>query len=93
MPLYDYFCEENGVTLEVVHGMSQRFETWGQLCEYAKAELGDTPADTPVQRLIGGGSAVNAPVTPSKSLRSYGQASTSLKNTPAMAAPPRTGKF
>ncbi|MEC9248527.1 MAG: zinc ribbon domain-containing protein [Pseudomonadota bacterium] len=93
MPLYDYYCEKNGITMEVVHGMSLRFETWGQLCEHANLDLGDTPPDAPVERLVGGGSAVNAPVTPSKALKSYGKASTSLKNTPAMAAPPRTSKF
>ena len=93
MPLYDYYCEANDRTIEVVHGMSQRFETWGELCGYANLDLGDTPPESSVERLVGGGSAVNAPVTPSKALKSYGKASTNLKNTPAMAAPMRSGKF
>ena len=45
MPMYDYHCEANGRTVEVVHGMSTRFETWGELCAYARLERGDTPAE------------------------------------------------
>ena len=55
MPLYDYYCERNGETIEIVHRMSLRFETWGQLCEYAKLDLGGTSPDEPVERLVGGG--------------------------------------
>lgn len=89
MPMYDYHCEANGRTVEVVHGMSTRFETWGELCAYARLERGDTPADAPVRRLIGGGSAVNAPVTPSKQSKAWGEQSKSIHNGP-MAAPMRT---
>lgn len=89
MPMYDYHCEANGRTVEVVHGMSMRLETWGDLCEYARLDLGDTPADSPIKRLVGGGSATNAPVTPSKQSKRWGEESKSLKHGP-MAAPPRT---
>jgi len=92
MPLYDYHCEANGRTVEVVHGMSTRLTTWGELCEQARIELGDTPADAPVRRLVGGGSAVNAPVTPSKQAKRWGEESKSLKHGP-MAAPPRKGSW
>lgn len=92
MPLYDYHCPSNGQTIEVVHGISKRFETWGELCEYAKLELGDTPADSPVQRLVGSGSATNMAATTSKQLKAHGEASKSLKHGP-MAAPMRTTKF
>ena len=60
MPLYDYHCEANGVMVEVHHSMSLTVKTWGDLCEAAKMELGDTPPDTPVKRLVGSGSALNA---------------------------------
>jgi len=89
MPMYDYQCEANGRTVEVVHSMSKRLETWGELCELAGLECGDTPLDAPVQRLIGGGSAVNSPVTPSKVNKAWGEKSKSIHHGP-MAAPPRT---
>jgi hypothetical protein len=89
MPMYDYHCEANGRTVEVVHSMSKRLETWGELCALAGLERGDTPADAPVQRLVGGGSAVNAPVTPSKVNKAWGEKSKSIHHGP-MAAPPRT---
>jgi hypothetical protein len=88
MPMYDYHCEANGRTVEVVHGMSRRFETWGELCEYAKLEPGATPLDAPVKRLVGGGSVTNSAVTPSKLSKRWGEESKSLKHGP-MAAPPR----
>lgn len=52
MALYDYFCEANDRTVEVRHGMSQSVKTWGELCEVAGLESGDTPADAPVRRLM-----------------------------------------
>jgi hypothetical protein len=53
MALYDYYCETNGRTIEVRHGMTTSIDTWGELCEKARIEPGDTPADAPVRRLIG----------------------------------------
>lgn len=55
MPSYDYRCDENGKVVEVHHKMSEKLKTWGEVCEMAGIELGDTPADTPVVRLISGG--------------------------------------
>lgn len=52
MPVYDYFCPSNNQKLEVSHSMSQEVATWGQLCEIAKCEPGETPADAPVRRLL-----------------------------------------
>jgi hypothetical protein len=63
MPLYEYLCEANGEVIEAVHGMSIRFETWGELCEFMSHPLGDTPAETPIKRLVGKGSWTNSPVT------------------------------
>ena len=59
MPLYDYHCESNGIVIEVHHSMSESIKTWGELCEQSKHPIGDTPADTPVARLVGSGSSLN----------------------------------
>ena len=60
MPSYDYRCEQNGQVVEVVHKMSEKLTTWGEVCEKANLELGDTPADTPVVRLITGGNVISS---------------------------------
>ena len=52
MPYYEYRCPENGRTLEVRHAMSQRLLTWGELAENAGIEVGDTPSEAPVERLL-----------------------------------------
>ena len=53
MALYDYYCEVNGSTVEVRHGMDEMLHTWGELCETAGVESGDTPPDAPVVRKMG----------------------------------------
>jgi hypothetical protein len=55
MPSYDYRCEANGRVVEVRHSMSEKLVSWGELCEQAGIEPGDTPLDSPVTRLITGG--------------------------------------
>jgi len=52
MAYYDYFCDANGQTVEVRHGMSESVETWGELCERAGLEPGATPVDSPVARKL-----------------------------------------
>ena len=52
MPTYDYFCPTNNQKVEVQHSINERIVTWGELCKLAKRDAGDTPLDTPVQRLI-----------------------------------------
>lgn len=52
MPIYEYRCGTNDTTLEVSHAMSTTVENWGQLCELAGIEPGQTPAGTPVDKLI-----------------------------------------
>ena len=32
--------------------MSEKLESWGEVAEQAKVELGDTPPDAPVERLL-----------------------------------------
>jgi hypothetical protein len=58
MPRYDYHCEVNQQVVEVKHTMDEEIQTWGELCERAGLSLGDTPASTPVRRLITGGHVV-----------------------------------
>lgn len=60
MPTYDYMCEANGRVVEVKHRMSERLTTWGELCALAGLEPGETPAQSPVQRLATGGQVVKS---------------------------------
>ena len=60
MPSYDYRCEQNGRVVEVSHKMSEKLTTWGEVCEKASLEPGDTPSDTPVVRLITGGNVISS---------------------------------
>lgn len=52
MPIYDYLCEENNQTIEVLQRMNDTIKTWGELCDKAGIEPGDTPIDSPVARVI-----------------------------------------
>lgn len=52
MPYYEYHCAANGRTIEVRHGMSETMRSWGEVTRRAGLDLGDTPPDTPVRRLI-----------------------------------------
>ena len=60
MPTYDYRCDANGKVLEVSHRMSDTLSTWGELCERAGVDAGETPVDSPVHRLATGGSIVSS---------------------------------
>lgn len=55
MPTYEYFCPDNGREVTVLHAMSVRANTRGELCAMAELEVRATPRDTPVQRKIGAG--------------------------------------
>ncbi len=59
MPTYDYFCESNGVRLEVRHKMDETVATWSDLCRLAGIEPGDTPLQSPVKKLITAAALVN----------------------------------
>ncbi|MBD2183759.1 zinc ribbon domain-containing protein [Planktothrix sp. FACHB-1355] len=52
MPTYDYFCASNNQKVEVRHSIHEKLTTWGELCKLAQCDPGETPLDTPVQRLI-----------------------------------------
>jgi hypothetical protein len=52
MPFYDYFCPSNNQKVEVLHSIHHKVMTWGELCQLAKLDLGNTPEDAPVRRLV-----------------------------------------
>ena len=52
MPVYEYLCRANKTSVEVHHAMSDNIETWGHLCRIAGIDPGNTPADSPVERLV-----------------------------------------
>jgi hypothetical protein len=52
MPAYDYFCEANGQTIEVVHTIHASLTTWGEVCYVAQIPLGDTDPLSPVRKVI-----------------------------------------
>jgi hypothetical protein len=60
MPTYDYHCAENGQVVEVRHSMNDELTTWGEVCAGAGIDLGTTPADSRVERLITGGQLINS---------------------------------
>jgi hypothetical protein len=52
MPCYDYYCEANGRTVEVRHGIDAVLGTWGEVCYAAQIPLGDTEFEAPVRKVI-----------------------------------------
>ena len=52
MPFYDYFCPDNGKTVEVKHEMNKKIATWGELCKLADIPLGKTASKAKVQKII-----------------------------------------
>ena len=60
MPSYDYRCDANDRVVEVSHHMNERLATWGELCEAAGIEPGETDPEAPVERLITGGQIVRS---------------------------------
>ena len=55
MITYDYHCDVNDTTLTVRHSIKETLATWGELCARVNQHPGDTPPETPVRRLFGGG--------------------------------------
>ena len=52
MPCYDYFCEANGQTIEVRHGVNVQLNCWGEICYAAQLPLGDTDFEAPVRKVL-----------------------------------------
>ena len=55
MPTYEYLCEANGQVVEVRHKMTERLETWGDLCLRADLSPGKTDPTAPVTKLVSAG--------------------------------------
>lgn len=60
MPTYDYRCEANQRVYEVKHSISERLDTWGELCERAGFNTDGIAPDAKVTRLISGGGVVKS---------------------------------
>lgn len=52
MPKYEYFCEANGETVTVKHGMDFVIRHWGELCFASQRPLAETDFDAPVRKLM-----------------------------------------
>ncbi len=52
MPCYDYYCEANGQTVEVRHGMDVVLTTWGEVCYAAQVPIGETEFTAPVRKVL-----------------------------------------
>jgi len=52
MPTYEYYCEANGESVDVIHSMQTELSTWGELCQVAEIGCGKTPTDAPVLRQL-----------------------------------------
>ena len=55
MPTYDYRCPTNDRVVEVSHSMATTLTSWEELATLAGLELGDTPPDAPIERVLSGG--------------------------------------
>ena len=65
MPNYDYFCADNGKTVEVHHDINTKLKTWGEVCFAAQIPLGDTDVMAPV-RIVIRPAAISIPISNSK---------------------------
>ena len=52
MPTYEYYCESNYQTVEVMHSMSETLATWGEVCACAGIDPTPTPEDAVVQKKL-----------------------------------------
>jgi hypothetical protein len=52
MPSFDFHCEANGQTIEVMLKMHEEISTWGELCARKGIPPGDTPVDAPIAKVF-----------------------------------------
>jgi len=52
MPVYEYFCEDNGQSVQVRHGIDVELTTWGEVCYAAQVAMGDTDFLAPVRKVL-----------------------------------------
>ncbi len=50
MPSYDYYCPVNDKSIEVSHPMNDSVSNWGELCQIAGINPGDTPLASLVEK-------------------------------------------
>jgi hypothetical protein len=62
MPRYDYYCEANARTIEVVHPISEKVLTWGDICRIARISPGTTSPDSTVVKVFNTPPMANTPV-------------------------------
>ncbi|MEJ6685338.1 hypothetical protein [Reinekea sp.] len=62
MPRYDYFCDANGEVVEVTHPMSQKLQTWGEVCANSGHALGAVDKSELVSRIITRAPMANTPI-------------------------------
>lgn len=60
MPTYDYLCRANQRIVEVRHKIGETVKTWGEVCRLAGIDPGETPEDSPVEKLITGGNVISS---------------------------------
>lgn len=70
MPVYEYYCEENGRSVQVRHGIDVELTTWGEVCYAGQVDMGDTDFLAPVRKVLSP-PAIAIPVSNSE-LRSKG---------------------
>lgn len=58
MPTYDYRNTATGAVVTVRHRMSEKAQTWGELCALGDLDPGSTPRETPVERVLTTGGVV-----------------------------------
>lgn len=61
MPRYDYYCEDNGRTIEVSHSIREKLTTWGEVCEAVDIDPCDTAISTAVRIVINTAPMMNTP--------------------------------
>lgn len=71
MPVYDYRCDENGLTVEVSHPVNTKLSTWGELCYAAQFPIGDTDPMASIRKVITSAPGVAVPVSNS-ALKNHG---------------------
>jgi len=52
---YEYYCESNGRSITVRHGINEEVCSWAELCQQSGEPLGDTDPSAEVTRSIFGG--------------------------------------
>ena len=63
MPVYDYHCEENGMTVEVIHPIDTVLHSWGEVCYIAQISLGEIDPMAPVKKVIKQAPGVAVPIS------------------------------